>query len=389
MADWPLPELNDQTPLMVARTPNMDAVASRGAFGYLRTASDGFPPGSDIMNMNIMGYDPALYYTGRAPIEAAGMGVNMGDDDVAFRCNLVTLRQKEGRVFMEDYSAGHISLHEGDAIIRFLDEDLGKGDISFHPGKTYRHLMMWKGGPTGLDLTPPHDIINQDIKPHIPKDDFLLEMMEKSWQLLENHPANQLRSAREQLPANSVWFWGEGKRPQIPLFKEKWGIEGVMVTAVDLLKGFGVLAGLEVPEVPGATGFLDTNYENKVKAAIEGLRVADFAYVHVEAPDECGHNADVDAKIRAIEDFDRRVVGNVMEALGEFERWRLWILPDHPTPVEVRTHVEDPVPFAMLTSDDAREPERNTPFAESPRPEEHSNYFDSCAKLHEIFFSKG
>jgi len=388
MADYPLPELGDRTPLMVARTPNMDAVASRGTFGFLRTASEGFPPGSDIMNMNILGYDPALYYTGRAPIEAAGMSIEMSADDVAFRCNLVSLRNDEGRVYMEDYSAGHIGLEEGDAIISFIDEYLGKDDISFHPGKSYRHIMLWTNGPTGLDLTPPHDILERDVEPYMPKNDFLLELMEKSRPLLQDHPVNRLRRASGKLTADSIWFWGEGKKPKLPPFREKWGIEGVIVTAVDLLKGIGVLADLETPDIPGATGYIDTNYENKVNAAIEGLHRADFAFVHVEAPDECGHNADVDAKIRAIEDFDSRVVGNVLKEIEEFEMWRLLVLPDHPTPIEVRTHVTDPVPFAMLTSDDVDRPERDTSYAESARPEEHPNYFDSCRKLHEIFFSK-
>lgn len=388
MADRPVPELGGRTPLMVANTPNLDAIASRGKFGFVKTAAAGFPPGSDIMNMNVIGYDPALYYTGRAPIEAAAMGIELGADDVAFRCNLVTLRQKDGRIFMHDYSAGHISTYESESIIQFMDEHLGKGDISFYPGKSYRHLMVWRNGPTGLDLTPPHDILDQPIADYIPKNDLLIELMEKSWPLLENHAANQLRSARGQSPANSVWFWGEGKMPSMPSFSDKWGLEGVMVSAVDLLKGLGKLIGLDTPEIPGATGYLDTNYENKVGAAIEGLRKSDFAFLHVEAPDECGHNGDVKSKVRAIEDFDRRVVGPILEALKEFEKYKLLVMPDHQTPVELRTHVTDPVPYAILSSDDPLKAERKAAFAEAPEPEGRPDYIDSCRKLNEIFFSK-
>jgi len=383
-----LPELDNRTPLMAAKTPNMDSIASRGTFGYAVTAAPGFPPGSDIMNMNIMGYDPSLYYTGRAPIEAAGMGVELGPDDVAFRCNLVTLRLNEGKVYMYDYSAGHISEYEGDNIIRFLDEFLGKGDISFYPGKSYRHLMVWQNGPSGLNLAPPHDIMDREIGPYVPKDDRLLELIEKSWSLLQDHPANQLRNTRGQLPANSIWLWGEGKPPRLPTYREKYGLEGVMVSAVDLLKGLGKLAGLEVPEVEGATGYLDTRYENKVRAAVEGLQSGDFAYLHVEAPDECGHAADVASKIRAIEDFDRRVVGNVLEALENFSDWRLLVMPDHATPIEVRTHVKDPVPFAVLSSEDPPDAREKISFCETPEPEKHPNYLDSCAGLNEIFFKK-
>jgi len=389
MADRPLPELGGRTPLMAARTPNMDEIASRGIFGYVDTSTKGFPPGSDIMNMNVMGYDPFKYYTGRAPIEAASMGIELGPDDIAFRCNLVTLRHSEGRIFMEDYSAGHITTAEGDAVVRFLNEHMGKGDISFYPGKSYRHIMVWRNGPDGLGLTPPHDIIGKDIKPYIPRNDFLMELMEKSWPLLQDHPANQLRNAKDQLPANSIWFWGEGKRPKMPSFKELWDLDGVMISAVDLLKGLGVLAGLKAPDVPGATGYLDTNYENKVKAAIDGLRRSDFAYLHVEAPDECGHNADIGNKIRAIEDFDRRVVGNVLEAMAEFDQWRLLVMPDHATPIEVRTHVADPIPFAMLTNRHPKQSENKISFAESSSPQTHQNYFESCKKLCELFFDKG
>ncbi len=389
MADRPLPELEGRTPLMAAKTPNMDSVSSRGTFGYVTTAAPGFPAGSDIMNMNIMGYDPSSYYTGRAPIEAAGMGIELGRDDVAFRCNLVTLKMNEGRVFMHDYSAGHISEYEGDNIIRYLDEFLGKGDISFYPGKSYRHLMVWQNGPDGLDLTPPHDIMDKEIAPYIPKDDSLLELTEKSWTLLRDHPANQLRNTRGQMPANSIWLWGEGKPPQLPTYAEKYGLEGVMVSAVDLLKGLGKLAGLEAPEVEGATGYLDTKYENKVKAAMEGLESRDFAYLHVEAPDECGHAADVNTKIRAIEDFDRRVVGNVLEAMENLSDWRLLVMPDHATPIEVRTHVKDPVPFAVLSSEVPKDARTQTSFCETPQPEKHHNYMNSCEKLNEFFFRKG
>ena len=391
MADRGLEDRGGKTPLMIADTPNLDAMASRGRFGIVETASEKLPPGSDIMNMNILGYPAERYYTGRAPLEAASMGISVEPDDVVFRVNLVTLKPKGDTAIMEDYSAGHIpTSHSGD-IIKLLQTVLGDNARSFHPGNSYRHLMVWRDGPDDLDLAPPHDIMGEDIAKHIPQEPKLVQILEKAMELLRDHPVNQLRRANGLKPANSIWFWGQGKKPAMPSFTERWGLTGAVVCAVDLIKGLGVSVGLDAPRVEGATGYYDTNYEGKVAAALAVLEDKDFVFLHVEAPDEAGHNGDVDAKIRTIEDFDSRVAGPVLEGLKKHSSWKVLAMPDHATPIEVRTHVKDPIPFAMLTSDDPVKPKGEVRFEEilpPSDPKKRPAFIGNSADLNKMFFGK-
>jgi 2,3-bisphosphoglycerate-independent phosphoglycerate mutase len=349
MADYPLEELGGKTPLQVAETPNMDAIAINGRCGLLRTIPDGMGPGSDIANLSILGYDPRGYYTGRGPLEAASIGVMLKEGEVAFRCNLIT--ESEGRI--ADYSAGHISTEEARELIEALREkllDYGR----FHPGVSYRHLFVSEGGDE-LVCTPPHDVVGGGveeflIKPRVdPLAVRLNEMILKSRDLLAKHPVNREREKAGKSPANMIWLWGQGPRPKMEPLKEKYGIRGAVVSAVDLLKGIGVYAGMEVVDVPGATGYYDTNYEGKAKYALQALERNDYVYLHVEAIDEAGHAGDVEKKIECIEEFDRRVVGRVLEGLsGDYT---VAVLPDHATPISVKTHTRDMVPFAIYSTD--------------------------------------
>lgn len=391
MADRAIEERGGMTPLMIARTPNLDAMASRGLFGMVRTASENLPPGSDIMNMNIMGYPAEQYYSGRSPFEAASMGIALEKDDIAFRVNLVTLRTVGESAIMDDYSAGHISTNHAAEIIRLLQIVFGDGARSFYPGKSYRHLMVWHDGPTDIELTPPHDIMGQEIAKYLPREPKLLEYLDKAMKILRDHPVNQLRRARGLKPANSIWFWGQGRKPVMPSFRERWGLRGAAVSAVDLIKGIGATIGLDTPHIEGATGYLDTNYEGKAKAALAALELGDFVFLHVEAPDEAGHNGDANAKIKAIEDFDEKIVGPVLEGLKKHNSWRALALPDHATPISVRTHVKDPVPFALLTSDDPESPRHKTRFEEALPPDDpakHPHFLSSAKELTKLFFGK-
>ncbi len=345
MADYPLPELEGRTPLEVALTPNMDAIARGGTGGLVRTIPDGMPPGSDVANLSIFGYDPLRYYTGRAPLEAASVGVALGDGEVAFRCNLVTI--EDG--VMVDYSAGHISTEEAKELILLLDERLGSEEVRFHPGVSYRHLLVIRGEFCGLRTTPPHDITGRPVAPYLPEgegSEVLRELMGDSEALLRDAEVNRRRRAMGKPPATGIWPWGQGKTPRLPGLRERFGVEGGVISAVDLVRGIGVLAGLRVVDVPGATGYLDTNYEGKASYALEVLREQDFVYLHVEAPDEAGHAGGIEDKIRAIEDFDEKVVGPVWEGIGRMGG-RILVLPDHRTPIPVRTHTPEPVPFAI------------------------------------------
>ena len=350
-ADRPLKALEGKTPLEVAHTPHLDSLAQRGELGRVRTIPPGFPPGSDVANLSVFGYDPRLYYTGRGPLEAASIGVELDPEDVAFRCNLVTLQVLGTEVIMEDYSAGHIPTEESSGIIRDLDRELGRDGFRFFPGVSYRHLLVWKGGRDGVRTTPPHDIVEQPISSYLPQGEGaseLLRLITSSQILLKDHPVNLRRAEEGKRPANSIWPWGQGRRPSMPPFREKYGLSGKVIAAVDLIKGIGVYAGMEVVEVPGATGWLDTDYRGKAEAGLKALEDADFLYLHVEAPDEASHMGDVEEKIRAIERFDQEVVGTILEGLtGDF---RIMVLPDHPTPISVRTHVDEPVPFLLYDS---------------------------------------
>lgn len=353
MADCPLKELGNKTPLMAARTPNMDALAQHGELGLVRTIPKGLPKGSEIANLSIFGYDPKRYYTGRGPLEAASIGVKLGPEDCAFRLNLVTLEAVGGSVIMEDYSAGHISTEEGSKIIRDLDKELGNSVFRFYPGVSYRHLLVWKGKGEQIKTTPPHDITEQEIGAYLPAgegDRELIKLMTEAQILLHEHPVNRARREQRKREANATWPWGQGRAPQMPSFVERFGLRGSVISAVDLIKGIGIYAGLQIITVPGATGYLDTNYQGKAEYGLKALNKDDFVYIHVEAPDEASHNGDLEAKIAAIEAFDERVVGTICRGMERRGDHRIMLLPDHPTPLELKTHTDEPVPFVIYDS---------------------------------------
>ncbi len=350
MSDEPCAELDGKTPLQAAQTPNMDRLARAGMVGLAHTVPQGLPPGSDVANLSVFGYDPRSCYTGRSPLEAISMGVELGPHDVAFRMNLVTLTPHNSKIYMEDFSAGHIGNEEAHQLVATLQAELGNEQFEFHPGVGYRHLMVWRNGKDGMTATPPHDISNKQILPYLPHGDGaaeLINLMNASQMVLHNHPINKQREARDELPATSIWLWGHGKSPVLQPYKDKFGLSGAVISAVDLMKGIGLSAGLEVINVPGATGYIDTNYQGKAEAALAALERLDFVYVHVEAPDEASHSGNLEHKIKAIEDFDRLVVGTVLEAAGRFDDLRILCCPDHPTPVKKMTHTSDAVPFVI------------------------------------------
>jgi 2,3-bisphosphoglycerate-independent phosphoglycerate mutase len=358
MADYPVESLGGKTPLMVARTPNMDWMSESGEIGLVRTVPDGFNPGSEVANLSIFGYDPIRYYTGRGPLEAASLGIKLADNDIAFRCNLVTLRFHGNNMVMEDFSAGHITDEEARKVIIDLNKEMATDEIRFYAGVSYRHLMILKNGAAKfsylgkLEIIPPHDIIGREISPFLPQmKEPILTLVKESQRLLKNHPVNHAREAKGLPPANSIWLWGQGQSPRMITLKERFGLDGYVISAVHLIKGIGILAGLGVLEVPGATGYFDTNYEGKVQYALRGLGERDFVYLHVEAPDEAGHMGNLRLKIEAIEAFDEKVVGALLKGMKGFERYKVLVLPDHPTPLSVRTHTADPVPYAMYSSE--------------------------------------
>ncbi|MBI1730328.1 cofactor-independent phosphoglycerate mutase [Candidatus Acetothermia bacterium] len=339
MADEPVSELGNRTPLEAARTPNMDALTKQAeVFGLARTIPDGFEPGSDVGNMSIFGYDPKKYYTGRAPIEALSLGIDLIPSDVAVRCNLVKLAVKNGQTIMEDYSAGHISTEKAHELITLLKPALEDESFTLYPGVSYRHILLWRQGEDRFRATPPHNIPGQVIDKHLPSgqgSEVLLGLIEKSQKILKNEQAN------------SIWLWGAGKKPSVPTLQKRFGIQGAVISAVDLIRGLGICAGLEVILVPGATGYLDTNYRGKVEAALRALQKNDFVSLHIEAPDETGHEGSVSKKVLAIEDFDSKVVGPLLAGLKTLPDFSLLLMPDHPTPVSIRTHTADPVPFLI------------------------------------------
>jgi 2,3-bisphosphoglycerate-independent phosphoglycerate mutase len=362
MADYLIEELGNRTPLAAARTPNMDFLATQGELGLARTIPEGMEPGSDVANLSIMGYDPAVYHTGRAPLEAASMGVSLASQDVAFRCNLVTLRhENNGDIFMEDYSAGHISSNEARELIISINQTMGNGSRRFYPGVSYRHLLVWQGGQENWQTFPPHDLTGQSVRSYLEregKEKPLLELVQSSWPILAKHEVNRLRRERGQNPATSIWLWGQGRAPEIPTLQELYGLTGAVISAVDLMRGIGVYAGLKPILVPGATGYLDTNYAGKVEAALDALETMDFVYLHIEAPDEAGHSGDLKNKLRAIEDFDYKVVGPMIQGLKTLGPHRILLMPDHRTPLSLKTHSSEPVPFALY---DSRQVQGNKP----------------------------
>ena len=359
MADYPIQSLGGRTPLMVARTPHMDWMAKQGEIGLVRTIPDGFNPGSEIANLSIFGYDPIRYYTGRGPLEAASLGVKLADDDIAFRCNLVTLKFQGNKIVMEDFSAGHITDGEAKKVILDLNREMATNEIQFYSGVSYRHLMVLKNGAAKfsnlekLELTPPHDIIGKEITTLLSQmKEPVLALMNESQKLLKSHPINLARESKGLPPANSIWLWGQGRSPRMITLKERFGMDGYVISAVHLIKGIGILAGLEVLEVPGITGYFDTNYAGKAQYAMRGLKEKDFVYVHVEAPDEAGHMGNPQLKIEAIEAFDEKIVGPILEGMKDFRRYKVLVLPDHPTPLSLRTHTADPVPYVIYSNED-------------------------------------
>src|SRR5512132_2221176 len=357
MADYPLDVLGGNTPLEAADTPNMDWLAARGVFGLAHVIPKGFPPGSDVGNMSIMGYDPAVYHTGRSPLEAASMGVSLGPNDIAFRCNLVTLGGDGSNTFMEDFTSEHISTDEAAAIIRDIARELGGNGIEFFPGVSYRHLMVWRDGKEKMTTTPPHDITDQKIASYMPSGDgaeVLRKLMAASQPILKDHPVNKKRVAEGHRPVTSVWLWGQGRAPALPSLAERFGIRGGVISAVDIIHGLGVYAGLERIFVPGITGFLDTNYRGKGEYGVNSLEKNDFVFIHVEAIDEAGHMGDVEKKIQAIEDFDEKVVGTVLKGMADRRDYRILLMPDHPTAIALKTHVADPVPFVLYSAEQLR-----------------------------------
>lgn len=354
MGDYPLEELGGKTPLQAASTPAMDFLACEGELGLVKTIPPGFEPGSDVANLSILGYDPASCYTGRGPLEAGSMGITLSPDDVAFRCNLVTLDfMADGRVVMVDYSGGHISTEEARVMVADIGREVKVNGLTLYPGVSYRHLLVWAEGKEKLATVPPHDHTGKEVTAHwgvYQHDPNLINWIAQVLIILRNHPVNERRVKEGKKPANAVWLWGQGRMPYMPKFAERFGIKGAIISAVDLLKGIGVYAGLEPITVPGATGYLDTNYQGKAEYALAALKEKDLVVVHVEAPDEASHGGNLEEKIKAIENFDRKVVQVVVDGLAEFGEHRILLVTDHYTPISVKTHVSEPVPFAIFSS---------------------------------------
>lgn len=367
MADYPLAALGGKTPLEFSRTPNMDRLAAEGTLGLIDTIPAGFSPGSDVANLAVLGYDPCLCYSGRGPLEAANIGVPIGTRDVAFRCNLVTLHGNQNECML-DFTAGHIHSETARAIIDDLQKKLGSDTISFHAGVSYRHLMVWKNGISAMKTTPPHDITGREIQGFLPQGEGaeqLNDLMRRANEFLRDHPVN-LKSVQEgNRPANAIWLWGQGRAPQIVPLSEKYNLRGGMISAVDLLNGIGIYAGLKVIPVAGATGYTDTNYLGKANNALAALQDLDFMFLHVEAPDEMGHEGNLEGKIKAIEDFDAKVVGPIMKGLPKFGAFRVMVLSDHPTPIELMTHGSEPSPFAVYSSEPHENRARGCFFGET------------------------
>ena len=355
MADYPLPELDGGTPMSRSVTPNTDMLAAKSTVGLVRTVADGLKPGSDVANLSVLGYDPAVCYTGRSPLEAGSIGIDMSADDVSFRCNLVTVSDEpnfEDKTLV-DYCAGDISTAEAKVLVDYLAEHFNNEEFDLYSGVSYRHCLIWHGGTTDLaPLTPPHDITGRVVKDYVPKHPNaakLYDMMKKSVELLKDHPINKDRIARGLNPANCVWFWGEGRRAELENFTKKTGLKGTMISAVDLLKGIAKFGGMDIAEVEGATGYIDTNFKGKAQAALDALaNGSDFVYVHMEAPDECGHRHEIENKVKSLEIIDKDVLGYMLPELDKkYDDYKIMILPDHPTPLALRTHVSDPVPFLI------------------------------------------
>jgi 2,3-bisphosphoglycerate-independent phosphoglycerate mutase len=378
MADYPIKELGGRTPLEAARTPHMDFIAQHGRLGRVKTIPDKSTPGSDVASITIFGYDPNKFYTGRGPLEAANLGIELEDDDVVFRCNLITAAQDK----LVDYSAGHISSKEAGIMMKFIDENLGDNRFKFFSGVSYRHVLLVKKGVREhlekLICKPPHDITGESLSKNFPRGenaDLLIRFMEESRKILERHEINLVRVDLKENPANMIWLWGQGRKPAMPSFKDRYGLEGSVISAVDLIKGLGKALGLEVINVSGATGYYDTDYEGKARAAVKSLQRKDFVFVHVEAPDEAGHNGDLREKIAAIERFDQLVVGALLEAFKNKKDFRILVMPDHATPISEKTHTRDVVLFGM--------------YGTGVESRGALNYSEKEAQKSDLYFDKG
>ena len=391
MADLPREDLPGKTPMGTASKPNMDKLAKISEIGMVKTVADSLKPGSDVANLSVLGYDPAVYYSGRSPLEAGSIGIDMKPTDVSFRCNLVTLSDEEdyAQKTMTDYCAGDISTAEAKELIKFIREKLGNEEFSFYSGVSYRHCLIWDKGTLDIGaLTPPHDITGRKITDYLGVNENgkkLLEMMKKSYDLLKDHPVNKKREEKGLRPANSIWLWGEGVRKELTSFEEKYGLKGAMISAVDLLKGIGKFTGMKVIDVEGATGYIDTNFGGKAKAAIDSLKSgSDFVYIHVEAPDECGHRFETENKVKSIELIDELILGPILKEF-EGEEIRVLICPDHPTPLALKTHTNAPVPYLIYDSGRAEKGVDN--FCEESA-EKTGNYVGAGHTLMERFLKK-
>lgn len=393
MADEPVEQLGNATPMEKAVKPCMDSLASKGEVGMVKTVAEGLKPGSDVANLSVLGYEPAVYYSGRSPLEAASIGIDLKDTDVTLRCNLVTLSDEENYEdrTMVDYCADDISTEEAKILIDYIQENLGDDTFTFYSGVSYRHCLVWNNGnPHPGELTPPHDISNRVITEYIPKGkdtEKLYELMKKSYELLKDHPVNKDRIARGKRPANSIWLWGEGTKPQLDSFMSKFGKKGSMISAVDLLKGIAICADMNSVDVEGATGYLDTNFDGKCKAAIEEFKNgADFVYVHVEAPDECGHRGEIENKVKAIELIDKHILAPVTEFLRTYDDFAVLVCPDHPTPLSIRTHSSNPVPY--LIYDSKNEIENGVKSFTEKEAKATGNYIEKGFTMMDYFLSK-
>lgn len=389
--DDPIEMLGGKTPLEVASLPVMNRLASMGEVGTVATIPEGVPPGSDAANLSVMGYDPSIYLTGRSPLEAVSIGIDMSETDVAFRTNLVTL-DGEGvydDLIIKDHASGDITTEEADQLIQAVNQAFADHAIQFYTGTSFRHCMIVHDGEIGQELTPPHDVLGRRAGDYLPKgpgSEMIDDMMRKSYDILNHHPVNEARRAKGLNPANSLWIWGQGKKPALSSFQEKYGIAGSAISAVDLIKGIALCAGLHAIDVEGATGTLHTNYEGKAKAAIERFRAGDdFIYLHVEGPDECSHQGNLEEKIQCLQEIDQRVLKPIWEYLeSQEEPYRILVLPDHKTPIRIRTHSSEPVPFVLFDSTKIKEPQPENGFNEVSGAK--GMVFDSGHQLADYFF---
>ena len=380
MPDRPIDALGGRTPLEVAGTPNLDRLAREGRFGRCAVIPKGFPPGSDIGNLSIFGYDPAVYFTGRSPLEAAAMGVALGPEDVAFRCNLVTLHGDDDGAVMEDFACGHIPDAESHAIVKRLNDALGSDRFRFYPGVSYRHILVWRGGTEKMATTPPHDITGRAVASHQPSGegaDVLVDLMARSREVLASDPVNRARAARGERAASTIWLWGQGRATKLEPFASRHGLRGGAISPVDIIRGIAVLAGMKIIRVPGITGWIDTNYEGKASYALDALRELDLVFIHVEGIDESAHQGDARAKIQAITDVDARLLGPLLEGIARLGEHRVMVISDHPTPCAIKTHSPEPVPFAVWPAP-PRRPRSGAP-----------GYTEAAAEASDLFVEKG